>query len=155
MIDVKDHQVEAPSRRRWVMPAVIATVASFAIGLGFVLADRHDRSVPTQMSRAQLADISTACTTWMDDETKWGPESRTWCNDMTGWMDQQMANGSMTASMWGDRTQMRATCRSWMMTDSSIGRRSEWCDAMIDGAGPHMNGGWDEWTNGPMLGRDP
>ena len=90
------------------MPAVVAAVALAGIGVGVAVADRDDTSTPAAATSNELADISQACTTWMNNDARWGPESSGCCQDMTGWMSQQMANGSMMGPMmWGDPDQMR------------------------------------------------
>lgn len=139
------------------MPLVVATVvvAVAGIGVGIALANRDDAS-PAQANSSQLADINQACTTWMNNDTRSGSTPGTWCQDMTSWMSQQMSNGSMMGSMmWSDPDQMLATCRSWMTGNPSGDRPSDWCDNMMRGMWPHMNGDWDDWDdwmNGPMMG---
>ena len=138
------------------MPAVVAAVALAGIGVGVAVANRDDTSTPAAATSNELADISQACTTWMNNDARWGPGSSGWCQDMTGWMSQQTANGSMMGPMmWGDPDQMLSTCRAWMDANPSSDRPAEWCESMMRGMWPHMNGDWDHWDeqmNGPMMG---
>ncbi len=157
MIEMQEPAVAPPApRRRWVMPVVVAAVALAGIGVGIALANRNDTSTPAAATSAELADISQACTTWMNDDARWGPTSASWCQDMTGWMGQQMTTGSMMGStMWSDPAQMLSTCQAWMEANPSSDRPTDWCDNMMSGMWPHMNGDWDHWDaqmNGPMMG---
>jgi len=157
MIEMQEPSVAPPARRRrWVMPAAVAAVALAGIGIGVAVANRDDTSTPAAAMSSELADINQACTTWMNNDARWGPESSGWCQDMTGWMTQQMANGSMIGQMmWGDPGQTLSTCRAWMDANRSSDRPAEWCDNMMRGMWPHMNGDWDHWDepmDGPMMG---
>jgi hypothetical protein len=136
MIDLQAASVEPTARRRrWIMPAVVATVALAGIVVGAALANRDDTPTTAENTSAQLADISQAC---------------------TGWMDQQMTNGSMMGSrMWSDPDRMFSTCRAWMEANPSSDRPADWCDKMMTGMWPHINGDWGNWNeqmNGPMMG---
>ena len=152
MIDVPESSITAPRRRRrWVTPLIAAALAAVGVGVGVVLLNRGDDAAPAQVSRLQLADVDRACTRWMDGNTSWGPTSASWCLDMTAWMDQRLADRSMTGPMmWGDPERMRDTCRTWMSTVRD--GRGDWCDGLVQGVGP-MVGRWDEWMNGQMMGR--
>ena len=156
MIDTHEPAV-APGRRRrrWIRSFLIAAVALAGIGVGVVLAGGNDNETPAATANRQLADITQACTTWMDG-TGSSPTSANWCRDMTGWMSQQNSNGSMMGPMmWGDSDQVLTTCRAWMNANPSTDRPAEWCEHMMRGSRPHMNGDWDhwdEWMNGPMMG---
>ena len=138
------------------MSVVVAAVAVVGIGVGVALASRDDTSAPAPATSAELADIGRACTTWMNDDTRWDSTAAGWCQGMTSWMSQQMANGSMMGSMmWGDPDRMRSTCRAWSDANPSGDRPVEWCESMLRGMWPHMDGDWehwDEWMNGPMMG---
>jgi len=137
------------------MPLVVAAVAVAGIGIGVALANRNDISAPAAAANSQLADITQACTAWMNG-TDASRASGGWCQDMTGWMSQRMGSGSMMGSiMWGDPEQMLSTCRAWMNANPSSDRPAEWCDDMMRGARPYMNGNWDQWDdwmNGGMMG---
>jgi hypothetical protein len=157
MIEMQEPPV-APlaRRRRWVMPVVVAAVALAGIGVGVALANRDDTSTPAGATSGELADISQACTTWMNDDARYGPTSADWCQDMTGWMGQQMTNGSMMGSMmWSNPDRMLSTCQAWMTANPASGRPADWCESMMGGMWPHMSGNWDDWDeqmNGPMMG---
>lgn len=87
MIEMREPPVTPLARRRrWVMPVVVAAVALAGIGVGVALANRDDTSTPAGATSSELADISRACATWMNDDARWGPTSADWCQDMTGWM---------------------------------------------------------------------
>ena len=79
-----------------------------------------------------------------------------WCQDMINWMSQEIASGSIMGSMtWGDPERMLSTCRSWMDTNPSTQRPTDWCDNMLRFMWPHMNGDWEQWDdqmNGGMMG---
>ena len=64
--------------------------------------------------------------------------------------------GSMMGSMmWGDPDRMLSTCRAWSDANPSGDRPADWCESMLRGMWPHMDGDWehwDEWMNGPMMG---
>ena len=157
MIEMQDAPAAPPvRRRRWVMPVVVVVVALAGIGVGVAVARRDDASTSGTATISELADITQACTTWMNGDARWGPTSADWCQDMTGWMGQQVANGSMMGSMvWSDPEQMLSTCRAWMDAKPSSGRPAQWCDSMMRGMWPHMNGDWDHWDeqmNGLMMG---
>jgi hypothetical protein len=138
------------------MPLGVVAVAVAGIGIGNALAGRDDTSSPAQAATGQLADINQACTTWVISDTRSGGTPGRWCQDMTSWMNQQMANRSMMGSMmWGDPERMLATCRSWVTANPSVDRPSDWCDSMLRGMWPHMTGDWGDWDdsmNGPMMG---
>lgn len=157
MIEMQESPVAPPARRRrWVLPVVVAAVALAGIGVGVALANRGDTSQSAGATSSELADISQACATWMNDDARWGPTSAGWCQDMTGWMGQQMTNGSMMGSMmWSDPDQMLSTCQAWIAADPASGHPAEWCENMMRGMWPHMNGDWGNWNeqmNGPMMG---
>ena len=143
-------------RRRWILPLVLLAVAASGVGVGIALArrgDTGDAGSSAQARRSQLADIDRACTTWMSSQTGSGPVTGTWCQDMTGWMNGQISDGSAAGSMmWGDADHMLAACRSWMSADPSGERPSDWCDSLLRGISPHMDGDWDDATSGPMMG---
>jgi len=156
MIETQESPVAPVTRRRrWITPLVIGAVAIAGIGVGVALANRNDSSTPTASASGQLADITQACATWMNGAGS-SPTSANWCQDMTGWMNQQMTNGSMMGPMmWGDPEQMLSTCRAWMSANPSNDRPADWCENMMRGTQPHMNGDWDHWDdrmNGPMMG---
>jgi hypothetical protein len=153
MIEMHESPVDPRTRsRRWVWP-IIAAVGATAIAVGVIVANRADTTSPAQASTDELADISEACTTWMDSDNRWGSSSGTWCQEMAGWMTRQVADGSMTGSMmWGNQEKMQATCRSWMNANPSGDRPTEWCESMPQGMRPHMSGDWDDWMTGPMMG---
>jgi len=156
MIEMEESPVAPVTRRRrWVTPLVVAAVALGGIGIGVALANRDDTSAPAAAANSQLADITQACTAWMNG-TGASPTTAGWCQNMTGWMSQQMGNGSMMGSMmWGDPEQMLSTCRAWMNANPSSDRPADWCEDMMRGAHPHMNGNWDQWgdwMNGGMMG---
>ncbi|MGE0308669.1 MAG: hypothetical protein AB7Q27_23285 [Acidimicrobiia bacterium] len=157
MIEIQELPVASPARRpRWVLPVVVAAVALAGVGVGTAFANRSDTPRPAAAISSELTDIGRACTTWMNNDAHWGPTSADWCRSMTGWMGEQMTTGSMTGSMmWTDVDRMLSTCRAWMDSEPSTGVPAEWCESMIGGMWPHMNGdweGWDERMNGPMMG---
>lgn len=126
----------ATRRRRWIMPLVVAVVALAGIGVGIALANRDNSSASTASASGQLADITQACTTWMNG-TGSSPTSAGWCQDMTGWMSQHMGSGSMMGPMmWGDPEQMLSSCRAWMSANPSTERPADWCENMIAARGP-------------------
>lgn len=143
-------------RRRWITPVAIAAVALAGLGVGTALGGGDDRPAPAVAANGQLADITQVCTTWMSADGSAVPGSAGWCQDMTGWTSQQMADGSMTGPMmWGDPDQSLATCRSWMDANPCSRRPDGWCEDMMRGIRPHMNGNseqWDGGVNGPMMG---
>jgi hypothetical protein len=157
MIEIQDSPVvsSAPRRRRrWITPVVIGAVAVAGLGVGVALGGGDDGPAPAVAANSQLADIAQACTTWMRADGRAVPDSAGWCQDMTGWMSEQMANGSMMGSMmWGEPDQMLATCRSWMGANPSLGRPDGWCEDMMTGMRPYMNGNgtWEQW-DGRMMG---
>ncbi len=142
--------------RQAVRPSPIFLALIAVTVVGAALASRDDTPTSAGNSSAQLADISQACTTWMDGDARWGSMSAGWCQEMTGWMDQQMTNGSMMGSrMWSDPDRMLSTCRAWLQANPSSDRPADWCDNMMTGMWPHMNGDWGNWNeqmNGPMMG---
>jgi hypothetical protein len=157
VIEMQEPPVAPPTRRRrWITPIVVTVVAVAGIGVGVAIANRDDTPAPAATTSSELADISQACTTWMNDDSRWGTASAGWCQDMTSWMSQQMANGTMIGSMmWGNPDRMLTTCQTWMNSQPSSNRPNEWCETMMRGMWPHMNGDWehwDDWMNGPMMG---
>lgn len=156
MIETQEPSVaSATPRRRWIMPLVIAAVAIAGIAVGVALANRDNTSPPASAASGKLADITQACTAWMNGSGS-GPGSSGWCQDMAGWMSQQMPNGSMMGPMmWGDPERILSACRAWMNANPSSDRPVEWCENMMRGMWPHMNGDWehwDDWMNSPMMG---
>ncbi|MAT06363.1 MAG: hypothetical protein CL424_15100 [Acidimicrobiaceae bacterium] len=156
MIETQEPTVAPVTRRRrWILPLVVVAVALAGIGVGIALANQDDTSGSTASASGQLADISQACATWMNDAGS-GPTSAGWCQDMTGWMSRHMGSGSMMGPMmWGDPEQMLSACRTWMNDNPSTERPAEWCENMMRGIRPQMNGDWDQWDdwmNGPMMG---
>jgi hypothetical protein len=148
-------------RRRWLTAAVVTAVAIAGVGIGIALTQRDDAPTRAIASDTQLAALDRACTDWLDADPR--PESTPgpWCDDMAGWMNQQIAGGSMTHQMmWGDPDRMLTTCRAWMEASPSVDLPDDWCDAAITGMWQHMSDDWDhrdEWndwmTNHPMMSR--
>jgi len=157
MIDIQAQpETHVQRRRQWLLPLVAVAVVAAAAGAGFALASRDDTPAPASAAAGQLVDISQACTTWMHNDARWASNAPTWCQDMTGWMNQQMANGSMMGSMmWGDPDQMLTTCRAWMNVQEVSQLPAGWCDEMMRGMWPNMSGDWDrwdDWMGGSMMG---
>jgi hypothetical protein len=156
VIEMQEHPVVPVARRRkWLLPVVAVVAGAVGVGVGVVVATRDDAPAPASAAAIQLADINQACTTWMRNDARWSTTTPTWCQDMTGWMNQ-MANGAMAGTMmWGAPNQMLTTCRAWMTSNPSNQLPTEWCDDMMRGMWPHMNGdwhNWDDWVDGPMMG---
>ncbi len=140
------------------MGLAVTTVAIAGVAVGSAVANRDN--TPNQASaNSQVAALNQACNNWLNAEpsaTTPGP----WCNDMTGWMNQQIANGSMNHEiMWGNPDQMLTTCRACMDANPSADRPNKWCDTAVNGIWQHMNtdwdhhGDWDNWmTDQPMMG---
>ena len=129
------------------------------MGGGIALANRDDTPTQVSASNSQLAMLNQACTDWLDDDPS-TTTLATWCDDMTGWMNQQMTNGSVHHQMmWTNPDQMLATCRAWTNTNSAVDHPSDWCDNAIAGMWQHMGNGWDhrnDWdrwmSDHPMMG---
>ena len=104
----------APRRRRRLLALGVAAVAVAGIGVGIALASPSDtpNQAATPVSQAttpgrQVAMLNQACTNWLDDNPT-ANTPRAWCDNMTGWMNQQIANGSMNHQMmWNNPDQMR------------------------------------------------
>lgn len=146
-------------RNRWLTGIVVATVAIAGVGVGIALANRDDTPTQFGASNSQVAALNQACNNWVDvDRPRSTPGA--WCDDMTGWMNQQLANGSMRHEMmWGDPDQMVTTCQSSMEANPSADRPSDWCDNMVTGMWQHMGNvwdhraDWDDWMGDhPMMG---
>lgn len=131
------------------MTLVVLAVALTGIGVGAALANRND--TPATTADAQLADITQACSAWMNES---GTGSTAWCQDMTGWMSQHMADvATMGQMMWNDSDRMVPTCRAWMTANPSTERPVDWCDEMMRSTWPHMNGDGDHRDGGDGMHR--
>jgi hypothetical protein len=148
----------APRRRHRLLALGVAAVAVAGIGVGIALASPNNTpdQAATPVSQAattgrQVAMLNQACTNWLD-ENPTANTPRAWCDNMTGWMNQQIANGSMNHQMmWNNPDQMRSTCRAWMNDNPSAEMPNSWCDSAVSGMWQHMNenwdhrGDWDSW----------
>lgn len=146
-------------RRRWLLALGAAAVAFAGIGVGIAVASRGDTPNQAATTSSQVAMLNQAWTRWLDG----GPTANTpsdWCDNMTGWMNQQIANGSMNHQMmWNNPDQMRTTCHAWSNANPSDEIPSNWCDTAVTGMWKHMHadwdhrGDWDNWmTDHPMMG---
>ena len=156
----------APRRRRRLLALGVAAVAVAGLGVGIALASPSDtpNQAATPVSQAatpgrQVAMLNQACTNWLDDNPT-ANTPRAWCDNMTGWMNQQIADGSMNHQMmWNNPDQMRTTCQAWMNDNPFAEMPNSWCDSAVSGMSQHMDenwdhrGDWDNWmTDHPMMG---
>jgi hypothetical protein len=134
-----------------VAVAAAALVGVVGVAVGVAVLDGDDTS-SSSAGTAQLADVRQACLGWMNSQGAAQPAT-TWCENMTGWMGRQMADGSMMGSMmWGNAEQMLATCRAWMAADPASGAPAAWCDEMMQGTWPDLDQEWSGHMGGPMMG---
>ncbi len=145
-------------RRPGLIAALIVAAAAIGLTIGVAVAAARDDNAPTTNSTTQIANVQQACQDWMHSRSGTRPDAG-WCSSMTGWMHQQLANGSMMGSMmWGDADRMRSTCRDWATSTpaptTAADASSQWCDDMVGWMQQHMGNDWNGWMrNGSMMGR--
>lgn len=140
-----------PTRRRWVLPLLAVALVAAGLGVGLAIAANRDTSTtPANESSTGLANVNTACRTWMQNSPSLSG-SDSWCNDMTTWMTQQIDTGRMQAPMmWSDSDNLLATCQEWVSTGPN--HNSAGCNDMVQWMRSRDNGDWNGWMmNGPMM----
>jgi len=137
-----------PLARRWKLGAGLAAgVAVLAAGIvAFALTRDGDQ----QATGAQQVDAARqACQQWFDSDSASsgnGPAGA-WCDDMAGWMSDNMANGQMMSGpmMWDSPQAMRDVCVQAMGTgQAGTDDPAQWCDQMVAWMSQRM-GNWDDW----------
>ena len=141
---------------RWVLWVGAGVVVVLLVILSFIVFTENSASNGNVQGSQQLASIEQICRQWS------GPRvgdlsARSACNDMVGWMNQQLASdGHYGSTMWGTPTALAATCRDWMMTTfapSLSNGSAAWCDQMVGWISQHV-GNWNSWMmNGDMMGQ--
>lgn len=149
---------QPPARTGWKWAAgVAAAVAVVAIAVAaFAIAgdDGNNGTSSQALDSQRIAATRGACQQWLDDysSSSGATPPQGWCNNMTGWMYDQMANGSMMGPMmWGNPQAMIDACRQWMTTaptgdTTATTRPTAWCDQMVRWMSQHM-GNWDDWED--------
>lgn len=142
-----------PTKRRWLPWAIAAGVAALALTVGIVIGQSGgDTSSTAKVSTKQLASIRQACNQWHSSSASASGPSDGWCDQMVGWMTDEVDHGQMMGSaMWSNPSQMAATCKRWASSQS--GSSSDWCDQMTTWMQQHM-GNWDQWDHGWMMNGD-
>ena len=106
------------------------------------------------MDSQRVAATQRACRQWLDDYSSSSGDTPEvgWCDDLTQWMDDQMATGNMMGPMMWDSPQaMIDACRQWTTTARGNGTTATsgpttatgWCDQMVGWMSQHM-GDWDD-----------
>jgi hypothetical protein len=158
MTDTTDTTPEAapappPGAGRWKLIAGLAAGAAvLAVGITAFAVTRDDDNDPAQTAATQqIAAARQACQQWLDNGSASagsGPGAD-WCDDMAGWMTDNMANGQMMRGpmMWDSPEAMRDVCTQAMGTGQTAnGDPAQWCDQMAGWMSQHM-GDWDNWDN--------
>jgi len=149
---------ERRSRLTWLIAVVVVVVMVGALVAGVVASRGEDStSIDGAAGAQQLASVQQSCTAWHDGYAGSVAPSATWCNDMVGWMADQLRSRHMEASMmWSDPDRMVATCQRWISSTPRSGSTpdaSAWCGQMV-GWMTHHGGPWDRgWMmNSPTMG---
>jgi hypothetical protein len=137
-----------PPARRWKLAAGLAAgVAVLAVGIAAFAVTRNDGQ---QTTAAQQVDAARqACQQWLDGNSAPagnGPGGA-WCDGMTGWMSDNMANGQMTRGpmMWDSPQAMSDVCVQAMGAgQAGADDPAQWCDQMVAWMSQRM-GAWDNW----------
>jgi hypothetical protein len=145
-----DPAAPAPPARRWKLIAVVAAAAGMlAVGIAvFTIARDEDGDQPQTAATQQMAAARQACQQWLDNDTispGTGPGAG-WCDDMAGWMSDNVANGQMMGPMmWDSPEAMRDRCVQAIGSGPPANDNpSQWCDQMVTWMSQHT-GNWDNW----------
>jgi len=156
----------ATKRKPWLVPVVVAVVAVVGLGVGIAVAAQQDSKAasPALSSASQVVGVQQACRDWAGT-TRTGPNDQ-WCDDMAGWMTQQMASGSAGTMMWGNPAAVAAMCQRWAQTNNATASTTSsdvtattadpsasWCQEMAGWMrGEWGDDDWDSHMRGPMMG---
>lgn len=132
-----------------IVAIIVAVVAAVTIG-ALTLTRGNDDPAPVDTSQ-RIAATQAACQEWLDGYSTDGAASPPvgWCEDMSRWMNDQAASGSMMDSMmWGSPQAMIESCQAWAGT-TSTGPSTEWCGQMATWMSQHMDGWQDpnDWDD--------
>lgn len=143
---------------KWIAGVAVAVAVAAVAVAAFAIARDDDNagSDGPALDSQRIAATQSACEQWLDDDTDPGGATppQGWCTGMTGWMYDQMADGSMTGPMmWGNPQAMIDACRQWMATGpdgddtaTSGPTSTGWCDQMVGWMSQHMDN-WDDWQD--------
>jgi len=145
---------------KWIAGAAVV-VALIAIAVAVVVLTRDDSTDTTTLGSQRVAATRDACRQWYGaSRDAAGPmPPRGWCDDMAGWMTDQMTDGRMMGTtMWASPRAMVDACRSWAATSPTSATTATtatsapalgWCDAMVGWMSQHMGtwSGSEDWDD--------
>ena len=148
MTSTPEPDAAPPLARRWKLAAGLAAgVAVLAVG---IVVFAFTRDGDQQTTGAQQVDAARrACQQWLDSDSasSGNAPGGAWCDDMAGWMSDNMANGQMMRGpmMWDSPQAMRDVCVQATGTgQAGIDDPAPWCDQMVAWMSQRM-GDWDNW----------
>jgi hypothetical protein len=146
---IPEPDAAAPARRWRLATGLAVAIAVLAAGVAAFAITRDDDQQRT--ATQQVAAARQACQQWLDSGN--GPSGngpgRAWCDDMAGWMTDNMPNGQMMMGpmMWASPEAMRDVCvQATGSGGTGIDDPTRWCDQMVGWMSDQM-GDWDHWDD--------
>jgi hypothetical protein len=139
----------SPASRWKLITGFVAGAAVLAAGITAfaVTRDSDDDDRPQTAATQQIAAARQACQQWLDNDTssRAGGPGPGWCDEMAGWMSDNMVNARMMGPMmWASADAMRDACAQAMGTRRPADGTPQWSDQMVSWMSQHM-GDWNDW----------
>ena len=140
----------SPASRWKLITGFVAGAAVLAAGITAFAVTRDsddDDDRPQTAATQQIAAARQACQQWLDNDTssRAGGPGPGWCDEMAGWMSDNMVNARMMGPMmWASADAMRDACAQAMGTRRPADGTPQWSDQMVSWMSQHM-GDWNDW----------